>query len=115
MTLSGLTIDEGLRQGFSIVDIHLGILVPTHDELGHAWFAGKVNVAQEHLSTQITLDQMNRLRFQISPRSKLGFQVAVTAVEGDSHSVGARMVADFFWQTVGTLTFLEHRLPYLTW
>ena len=77
-TLAGLTIDEGLRQGFSIVDIYLGILVPTQDELGHAWFSGKVNEAQEHLGSQITLDQMNRLRFQISPRSKLGFRVAVT-------------------------------------
>ena len=101
MTLAGLTIDEGLRQGFSIVDIYLGILVHTQDELGHAWFAGKVNVAQEHLGTQITLDQMDRLRFQISPRSKLGFRVAITTVEGDSHFVGARMVADFFGRRLG--------------
>jgi len=92
-------------------DIYLSILVPTQIDLGQAWHDGKVNVAQEHLATQITLDQMDRLRSQIFPRSKLGFRVAVTTVEGDSHFIGARMVADFFLADGWDVDFLGASTP----
>ena len=110
-TSAGLVVEEGLKQGFGMFDIYLSILVPTQIDLGQAWHDGKVNVAQEHLATQITLDQMDRLRSQIFPRSKLGFRVAVTTVEGDSHFIGARMVADFFLADGWDVDFLGASTP----
>ena len=110
-TSAGLVVEEGLKQGFGMFDIYLSILVPTQIDLGQAWHDGKVNVAQEHLATQITLDQMDRLRSQIFPRSKLGFRVAVTTVEGDSHFIGARMVADFFLADGWDVDFLGASAP----
>jgi len=110
-TSAGLVVEEGLKQGFGMFDIYLSILVPTQIDLGQAWHDGKVNVAQEHLATQITLDQMDRLRSQIFPRSKLGFRVAVTTVEGDSHFIGARMVADFFLADGWDVDFLGPSTP----
>ena len=108
---AGLVVEEGLKQGFGMFDIYLSILVPTQIDLGQAWHDGKVNVAEEHLATQITLDQMDRLRSQIFPRSKLGFRVAVTTVEGDSHFIGARMVADFFLADGWDVDFLGESTP----
>lgn len=110
-TSAGLVVEEGLKQGFGMFDIYLSILVPTQIDLGQAWHDGKVNVAEEHLATQITLDQMDRLRSQIFPRSKLGFRVAVTTVEGDSHFIGARMVADFFLADGWDVDFLGESTP----
>ena len=110
-TSAGLVVEEGLKQGFGMFDIYLSILVPTQIDLGQAWHDGKVNVAEEHLATQITLDQMDRLRSQIFPRSKLGFRVAVTTVEGDSHFIGARMVADFFLADGWDVDFLGASTP----
>ena len=110
-TSAGLVVEEGLKQGFGMFDIYLSILVPTQIDLGQAWHDGKVNVAEEHLATQITLDQMDRLRSQIFPRSKLGFRVAVTTVEGDAHFIGARMVADFFLADGWDVDFLGESTP----
>ena len=108
---AGLVVDEGLKQGLDITDIYLKILIPTQRDLGHAWHDGKVNVAQEHLATQITLDQMYKLRSSISPRSKLGCRVVVTTVEGDLHFIGARMVADFFLADGWDVDFLGASTP----
>ena len=71
-TSAGLVVEEGLKQGLGMFDIYLSILIPTQIDVGQAWHDGKANVAQEHLATEITLDQMNRLRSQIFPNSKLG-------------------------------------------
>ena len=110
-TSAGLVVEEGLKQGFGMFDIYMSILVPTQIDLGRAWHDGTVNVAQEHLATQITLDQMNKLRSQIFPNSKLGFRVVVTTVEGDSHYIGARMVADFFLADGWDVDFLGASTP----
>ena len=56
---AGLVVDEGLKQGLDITDIYLKILIPTQRDLGHAWHDGKVNVAQEHLATQILIHQIS--------------------------------------------------------
>ena len=106
-----LIVEEGLKQGFGMFDIYLSILIPTQIDVGQAWHDGKVGVAQEHLATEITLEQMNRLRSQIVPRSKLGFRVAVTSVEGDPHFIGARMVADFFLSDGWDVDFLGASTP----
>ena len=110
-TSAGIVVEEGLKQGFGMFDIYLSILIPTQIDLGQAWHDGKVNVAQEHLATQITLDQMDKLRSQIFPNSKLGFRVAVTTVEGDSHFIGSRMVADFFLADGWDVDFLGSSTP----
>jgi methanogenic corrinoid protein MtbC1/DNA-binding XRE family transcriptional regulator len=110
-TPAGLVVEEGLKQGFSMFDIYLSILIPTQIDVGQAWHDGKANVAQEHLATQITLDQMNRLRSQIFPSSKLGFRVTVTTVEGEPHFIGARMVADFFLADGWDVDFLGASTP----
>ena len=110
-TLAGLVVEEALKQGFGMFDIYLSILIPTQIEVGQAWHDGKVNVAQEHLATQLALDQMNRLRSQISLNLKLGFRATVTTVEGDPHFIGARMVADFFLADGWDVDFLGASTP----
>ena len=108
---AGFVVDEGLKQGCSLPDIYSRILIPSQIDVGQSWHEGKVNVAQEHLATQITLDQMNKLRSQIVPRTKIGCRVIVTTVEGDPHSVGARMVADFFLADGWDVDFLGASTP----
>ena len=110
-TQAELVVEEGAKQGFSMFDIYLSVLIPTQIDIGQAWHDGKVSVAQEHLATEISLEQMNRLRSQIIPRSKLGFRVVVTTVEGDPHYIGARMVADFFLADGWDVDFLGASTP----
>jgi hypothetical protein len=51
-------------------------------------------VADEHLATEITLGQMQRLRERLAPGPRPGGQAIVACVEGEGHAIGARMLAD---------------------
>ena len=55
-------------------------------------------MAQEHLATGITMQQMARVReaWRPSRERETGYGVVVAAVEGELHSVGASMIADLF-------------------
>lgn len=108
---ASLIIDEGLEQGVSVSKIYTEVLAPAQVEIGQQWHDGLINVAQEHLATQITLRQMDRLRQNIQPTAKLGLRAVVTAVEGERHFLGARMAADFLYMDGWNVDFLGEDTP----
>ncbi len=95
-------VDQAAAQGMSAARIYLDILHHGQLAVGRKWHTGELNVAQEHLATQITLAQMDRLRQLTQPRAPIGLKAVVTTPEGDHHFMGARMLADFLlfdgWQ-----------------
>jgi methanogenic corrinoid protein MtbC1 len=75
-------VKELIAKRASVADIYLEVLAPALFQIGELWCDGKVNVAQEHLATQITLGQMDKLRLiQSVPRS-LSYRVMVCCVKG---------------------------------
>jgi hypothetical protein len=52
-------------------------------------------VADEHLATEITLAQMERLRGHLVPPLTPAGRALVACVEGEGHGIAARMLADF--------------------
>jgi len=91
--------------------VSLELFYPAMVELGESWCRGKINVAQEHLATQITLAQMERLRAarQAPPRSKP--RVLVASVEGEEHYLGAMMTSDAFRLDGWKVDFLGPNVP----
>jgi methanogenic corrinoid protein MtbC1 len=76
--------------------VYLQVLQPALYEIGRRWEEAEISVAQEHLATATTQSVMARLaeRFDVSgPRR--GRKVLVACAEGELHSIGVRMVADF--------------------
>ncbi len=94
-TLAQAMIEQALGRGLSRAEIYLDVLAPSQVRLGEMWHEGRINVAQEHLATSITMAVMDYLRQGMTPRAGLGVRAVVTPVEGDHHSIGARMIADF--------------------
>jgi methanogenic corrinoid protein MtbC1/DNA-binding XRE family transcriptional regulator len=95
----------------TVADIYLEVLAPGMFQIGELWCDGKVNVAQEHLATQITLGQMDKLRLiQSAPRS-LSYRVMVCCVEGEHHFIAARMAADLFQMEGWQVDFLGPDVP----
>jgi methanogenic corrinoid protein MtbC1/DNA-binding XRE family transcriptional regulator len=88
--------DEASQQGWSAARLYLEILGWAQERIGELWHSGRINVAQEHLATQITLNQMERLRQRSSPRTRWGIKAAVACIEGNLHDLGARILADLF-------------------
>lgn len=102
---------EAEQQSMSVRDIYLHILMPAQERIGQLWKEGKINVAQEHLATAITLQQMERLRNSQEKAEQLGFRAAVASIEGDLHSVGARLMADFLLMDGWQVDYLGADLP----
>jgi methanogenic corrinoid protein MtbC1/DNA-binding XRE family transcriptional regulator len=104
-------VHELIVKRASVADIYVEVLAPGMFQIGDLWCDGKVNVAQEHLATQITLRQMDKLRLiQSVPRS-LSYRVMVCCVEGEHHFIAARMAADLFQMEGWQVDFLGPDVP----
>jgi len=108
---ASVVIDEASRQGWSTARVYLEMLAWAQVRIGDMWHSGRVNVAEEHLATQITLEQMERLRQRFSPGTKWGFKVTVACVEGNPLDLGARIVADLFILDGWDVEFLGANTP----
>lgn len=104
-------IEQALGRGLSRAEIYLEVLTPSQIRLGEMWHEGSINVAQEHLATTITMDMMDYLRQGMTPRSGLGVRAVVTPIEGDQHTIGARMIADFLAMDGWEVDFLGSGTP----
>lgn len=88
-------IDELVTGQRSLLEIYLQVVAPALVAIGDSWCSGEVGVADEHLATQIVIQQMERLRsLFVTPEPRSPYRVLVACVEGEQHFVGARMVAD---------------------
>jgi methanogenic corrinoid protein MtbC1/DNA-binding XRE family transcriptional regulator len=88
-------VAEAQRQGWSVEQIYLHMLAPAQAEIGARWHARRLSVADEHLATEITLAQMERLRGHLVPAPTRAGRALVACVEGEGHGIAARMLADF--------------------
>ncbi len=104
-------IEEALEQDKNLIELYLYILAPALVEIGELWHKGEINIAQEHLATQITFDQMEKLRQKFKAKIKLGLRAIVTTVEKEMHSIGARMVADFLSLNGWDVDYLGADIP----
>ena len=106
-----MVIDRALGRGVGRVELYLDVLAPAQVEIGELWHEGRVNTAQEHLATTITLGIMDSLRQGMKTPTGLGVRAVVTPVEGDQHSVGARMIADLLAMDGWEVDFLGTGTP----
>ena len=111
-------IDDATTSGSSAIEIYLSVLTPAQVRLGEMWHQGKINAAQEHLATAITMQMMDLQRQSMKPHDPRGLRAVVTPVQGDTHFIGARMLADilimdgwdvdFFWNPAPTKDLAEY-------
>lgn len=104
-------LDEGLGRGIHVVTLYQDVLGPALRGIGELWQQGGLSVADEHLATQIALQQMDRLRREVRPHAARDIRAIVTAVEGNQHTIGARMVADVLAFDGWDVDFLGASLP----
>ncbi len=84
------------EEGRSLAEIHERILAPALAEVGRMWHLEEASIADEHFATAATRLAMAELRAANRRRHDCGRRVVCTAVGGDLHDLGVRMVADVF-------------------
>lgn len=104
-------IDTALKDGVRVQDVYIQIILETQKRVGELWSEGRFGIADEHLVTQISISELARLRHFIRPRGKRNKSVAVIAVTRDQHTLGARVVADFFIMDGWDVHFLGSDMP----
>jgi MerR family transcriptional regulator, light-induced transcriptional regulator len=97
--------------GASVSEIYVNLLTPAMVSVGELWSKGKINVAQQKLATEITLEQLDKLRAVGTANPKSPHRVLVCCIEGELHSTGARMAADLFRLEGWTVDFLGPDVP----
>jgi methanogenic corrinoid protein MtbC1/DNA-binding XRE family transcriptional regulator len=109
--LASAIVHELVAKRGRVADIYVQVLAPAMFRIGELWCDGKVNVAQEHLATQITLGQMDKLRLIQSVNRSLSYRVMVCCIEGEHHFIAARMAADLFQMEGWQVDFLGPDVP----
>ena len=111
MVEAAACVTDSLEHGVGVAFVYLEVLAAAQVEIGERWHRGEINVAQEHLASQITLAQMVRLRLAAPRDRSTGRRVVVAAVEGEHHDLGARIVADLLALDGWEVDFLGANTP----
>jgi MerR family transcriptional regulator, light-induced transcriptional regulator len=108
-----------VESGVTITDIYVRLLAPALHEVGRLWSIGEMSVADEHVFSYATQQIMASL-VTLAPKGAAvhpGTQEAddnprcvVFPVSGESHLIGARMVADLLTLAGIEVRFLGSRL-----
>lgn len=112
-------IINSAKRDIKIPDVYLSILEPALKEVGRLWEIGAINVADEHYCSIVTQHIMSLLNdyFRISKKSNLS--MLSFSAGGEQHTIGIRMVTDFFeiegWDTylLGSNTPTESILDFI--
>lgn len=104
-------IRDAMERGVNPLMIYTEIITPALAEVGDAWHRGELNIAAEHLAIQITLQQSAHIRGVARRRKRVGAEAVITAVEGEMHAVGARLIADLFHLEGWDVAFLGQNTP----
>jgi MerR family transcriptional regulator, light-induced transcriptional regulator len=105
-------IDEVMNEGVTWQEVYLHVLSPALKRVGELWQSGALSVAAEHAATVMTQRILSRTvpRPFLADRAPLG-TVVVGCVAGEHHSLGARMVADFFQASGWSVRLLGADVP----
>ena len=108
---AGLVVVEALNHGWPTALVYSSILADSLHRIGDAWHQGNISVAHEHRATELTLGEMERVR-RSAPRGRPnGMMAVVAAVEGERHTLAARMAADLLYLNGWEVDFLGADTP----
>jgi methanogenic corrinoid protein MtbC1/DNA-binding XRE family transcriptional regulator len=90
---AGDAIGDGLSAGLDAPTLVLEVLAPAQRELGCLWQERELTVAQEHHGTEITREELERVRRARRPARSLDASALVCAAPGERHTLPARCFA----------------------
>src|SRR5580765_8040809 len=90
-----MIVDEGLARGVTVPDIYLHVVQPALYRIGSLWEEHQIGIAEGHMAAYLSRHVLMHLYSHLPCTSDTGKTTVVACVEGESHELGAHVVADF--------------------
>ena len=91
-------------EGMSMRELYVEVLLAAQRQVGELWHVGELSTAEEHFVTATTERAMAVVAQRVARAPQIGKTMIATAVAGDDHGMGARVLADFFeregWRSI---------------
>jgi MerR family transcriptional regulator, light-induced transcriptional regulator len=104
-------IDALIDAGVEFDDLCEEVIRPAMYEIGVMWEEGRLGVADEHLAASISETVLALIGAITSAPPDAQPRVLVCATDGETHSIGARMVAETFAAVDWSVQFLGASTP----
>ena len=104
-------IDGLIDAGVEFDDLCENVIRPAMYEIGVLWEGGQIGVADEHLASSISETVLALIGAISSAPPEAQPRVLVCATDGDTHAIGARMVAESFAAVDWSVQFLGASTP----
>jgi len=97
--------------GASPLEVAVQVIQPCLYEIGELWQERRITVAQEHMATAICGTVLARLAAHAEYAEPINAAAVIACVEGNEHSLGARIAADGLEQAGWTVHYLGADTP----
>jgi len=104
-------IIQSVKLGIDVHDVYMHIFEPSLKEIGGLWERGKITVADEHYFSLITQHIMSLLHPYMDIGNRKNYSVLALSAGGEHHTIGMRMVSDFFEMAGWDTYFLGSNAP----
>ncbi len=85
---------DRIDAGDDVWQTYRGIVGRAQFEVGRMWQMGELHVAEEHYASRVAEHVLAVLTSRAPKQPSTGRRVLIATVQGDSHDIGARFVAD---------------------
>ena len=100
-----------LRKGMDISKIYEHIIAPGLIKTGDLWEKGVIDIWQEHLISEISLDIMNILHSKFSPKIKNNKTILGLTPGPEIHNIGLKMICSIFELAGWNSIYLGSNIP----
>lgn len=105
------TADRLLAEGISIKDIYIKLLQRSMYRIGTLCERNKLAIANERIATDITKNIIDLIYPHVILNTCKGPKILITCIDKEHHSIGPRIVSDFFELNGWCSIFLGANVP----
>jgi MerR family transcriptional regulator, light-induced transcriptional regulator len=100
-----------VRAGLGVETLFEEVLTPAMIEVGRLWEGGEINVAHEHLATEVTSSLVTELAARLEPAEATGRLAVVSCSPEEQHCLGGQMLSGLLEAAGWEVLFLGTTLP----
>jgi len=109
-----IVVEDGLWLAVPVTSIYLDVVQPALHEMGRLSASDRISVAQIMLAAETCKLALAQLRLHLPSAPSNGLTAVVASLEGETHDLGAHIVADFLEMAGFEVGFMGTHVPMRT-